>query len=528
MTKNLILLIIISGFIFALKAQNPTIAWQKTIGGDARDELWSTIQTSDGNIVLAGSSSSSNTGNNTVNNNGSDDFWLVKMDLAGNILWQKSIGGNASDDLRSIKQTFDGGFILGGNSRSDISGDKTEGNKGEDDYWVVKTDSLGNIQWQKTIGGNDQDFFRDIIQTGDGGYFLGGYSKSPTSGDKTENSKGEQDYWVIRLSSTGNIQWQKTIGGDARDELNSVFETNDGGFILGGTSFSEISGNKTAASKGYSDYWVVKLSSLGSIEWQKAIGGQYYDELHSIQQTSDNGYILGGYSGSDISGDKTENFVGSFDYWIVKLNSSGNVVWQNTIGGSDLDYLFSINATSDGGYILGGYSKSPNSGDKEENLNGLYDYWVVKVDELGKMEWQKSIGGTAFDYFTSVIQTSDKNYIISGHSKSSISGDKTENSYGSFDYWVLKLDYIDNTNTSIQKYNADILLLYPNPVQNSLNIDFDKNNLFKIEIYNELGNKVIVSQKEIVDVSYLSPGIYFIKAFDNNKKVLQVQKFIKK
>ena len=163
------------------------------------------------------------------------------------------------------------------------------------------------------------------------------------------------------------IQWQNTIGGSGYDYLHSIQQTSDGGYVLGGTSNSNISGDKTDSSQGSYDYWVVKLDASGVIQWQNTIGGSGFDRLFSIQQTSDGGYVLGGYSYSNISGDKTENSQGSADYWVVKLDSSGTIQWQNTIGGSGWDMLYSIQQTSDGGYVLGGYSDSNISGDKTEN-----------------------------------------------------------------------------------------------------------------------------------------------------------------
>ena len=295
------------------------------------------------------------------------------------IQWQNTLGGSGEDYLYSIQQTSDGGYILGGLSLSNISGDKTENSQGSFDYWVVKLDASGVIQWQNTIGGNDTDVLESIQQTSDGGYILGGGSSSNISGDKTENSQGSMDYWVVKLDTSGTIQWQKTIGGSGYDVLFTIQQTSDSGYILGGRSESDISGDKTENSQGADDYWVVKLDTSGAIQWQNTIGGTGYDNLYSIQQTSDGGYFLGGRSESDISGDKTENSQGSFDYWVVKLDTSGTIQWQNTIGGSDTDWLESIQQTSDGGYILGGSSLSNISGDKTENSQGVDDYWVVKL-----------------------------------------------------------------------------------------------------------------------------------------------------
>ena len=210
------------------------------------------------------------------------------------------------------------------------------------------------IEWQNTIGGNNADKLRSLIQTSDGGYLLGGYSASGISGDKTEASLIYFDYWIVKLDAFGSIEWQNTIGGSNEDVLNSVIQTTDGGYLLGGYSESGISGDKTEAWLGGADYWVVKLDDTGNIEWQNTIGGSNTDIIYSVIQTLDGGYLLGGYSSSGISVDKTEANLGGADYWVVKLDATGNIEWQNTIGGSSFDYLYSVIQTSDGGYLLGG------------------------------------------------------------------------------------------------------------------------------------------------------------------------------
>ncbi len=370
------------------------------------------------------------------------------------IEWQNTIGDNDSYVLNIVRQTADGGYILGGYSSSGIFYD----------YWIVKLDAEGQIQTQRTIGGSGDDYLTDIQQTADGGYVVGGYSNSGISGDKTQANKGGGDYWVVKITATGSIQWQNTIGGNSYDGLQSIQQTTDGGYILGGYSNSGISGDKTEASQGYGDYWVVKLTATGAIQWQNTIGGNSSDVLQSIQQTTDGGYILGGYSDSDISGDKTEENWGGFDdYWVVKLTANGAIEWQNTIGGSSLDYLQSIQQTTDGGYILGGYSNSGISGDKTEASQGDYDYWVVKLTTTGTIQWQNTIGGSGDDQLQSIQQTTDGGYILGGYSDSGIGGDKTEANYIQYpinsDYWVIKLSssgVIQWQNTIGEFYN-DIL-----------------------------------------------------------------------
>ncbi len=510
-------------FAAASFAQAPAIQWQNTIGGSNGDGLLSIRQTAEGGYILGGYSNSNISGDKTENCIGLSDYWIVKIDVSGNIQWQNTIGGSGQEELYSISQTSDGGYICGGWSDSNISGDKTENSVGFFDYWIVKTDAAGNIQWQNTIGGSSNDYLQSVQQTSDGGYILGGWSNSNISGDKTENSAGFFDYWIVKLDSIGSIQWQNTVGGSNLDYLFSVSTTADSGYICGGTSYSDISADKTENSNGGEDYWVIKLDYLGNIEWQNTIGGSDDDELYSIVQTADKGFICGGFSYSNISGDKTENSQGDSDYWIIKLDSTGSIQWQNTLGGISSDNLFFILQANDGGYFCAGTSESNISGDKTEICQGWEDYWVIKLDTSGNMEWQNTIGGNSLDHLASASACFDGGYICGGFSFSNISGDKTENNWdptlNSADYWLIKLfpDTITGIN-NLQPLTPNFKL-FPNPAQEEFTVSGLQFPVQKIEILNLLGETVLTHQSEIrnskseINTSSLSPGIYIIKVY---------------
>jgi hypothetical protein len=427
--------------------------WDRTFGGGADDHLTSLQQTSDGGYILGGWSSSPISGDKTAGSKGRDDYWVVKLDANGSKEWDRTFGGNRVNRLSSLQQTSDGGYILGGESSSPVSGDKTEASRGGFDYWVVKLNASGEREWDRTFGGGRNDNLTSLQETSDGGYILGGHSTSPISGDKTEATESNDDYWLVKLDAAGTKEWDKAFGGSGFNVLYSLQQTSDGGYILGGTSSSDISGDKTEASRGGADYWVMKLDAVGTKQWDRTFGGSDYDELQSLQQTSDGGYILGGSSGSPASGDKTQALEGEQDYWVVKL--SGDVPpppslakqWDRTYGGSGYDELRSVQQTSDGGYILGGYSTSPVSGDKTEINKGFCveeecsnDYWVLKLNAAGEKEWDRTFGGNGYDELLSLQQTSDGGYILGGWSDSGISGDKSEANEGGDDYWVVKLN----------------------------------------------------------------------------------------
>lgn len=306
------------------------------------------------------------------------------------------------------------------------------------------------------------------------------------------------------------IQWQNTIGGDSDDKLCSLQQTTDGGYILGGFSFSDISGDKSENHQGESDYWVVKLNDSGAVQWQNTIGGTSFDVLFSLQQTTEGGYILGGYSSSDISIDKTENSLGGRDFWVVKLNDTGNIQWQNTIGGSGSDILRAIQLTSDGGYILGGNSDSNISGDKTENSLGDTDYWLLKLDATGIIQWQKTIGGNLQEYLHAVQQTADGGYILGGHSDSSISGDKTENSNGESDLWIIKLapEFVPTKETSTA---LKAMAIYPNPTTDALFVNCETATTLCLQnSFGQILSTQTIQGQGKIDLSRYPNGIYFL------------------
>jgi hypothetical protein len=438
--KLISIYLIISLFCSA-RMSSQTIQWENTIGGNDTEWVDFIELSKDQNYILGGYSYSNISGDKNENSRGLSDYWFIKIDdTSGNLLWQKTIGGNSIDHLTSAKETTDGGYILGGSSSSGMSGEKTQNSRGNDDYWVVKLDENRNIIWDKTYGGTGVDRLTSIIQTTDGGYLIGGSSDSDISAEKTDNSRGNIDIWIIKIDQSGDIMWQKTFGGSNSDWVQSLIETPDGGYILAGSSHSNISGEKSENSRGLRDFWVLKIDNSGTIIWQKTIGGNNGDYAKSIIATSDGNYIIGGDSSSNISGEKTEKTVNnSTDVWLLKINDLGQILWQKDIGAESTEAFADIRMTSDNGFILGIMSYSGISGYKTEASKGDRDYWTVKLDSTGKFEWDKTVGGDSSDQTQSIVQAKDGGYVTVGWSMSNISGDKTENKSGRQDFWVVKL-----------------------------------------------------------------------------------------
>jgi hypothetical protein len=245
------------------------------------------------------------------------------------------------------------------------------------DMWVVKLTSTGDTVWTKCLGGTGNEFAQSIQQTTDGGYIVAGYTFLANNGDVSGNHGG-MDFWVVKLTSTGSITWAKCLGGSDNDIANSVQQTADGGYIVAGSTQSND--GDVSGSHGIGDMWVVKLKNNGDIDWQKCLGGTGGQTAYSIQQTADGGYIIAGNS-SSINGDLWLCYKnhGSNDYWIVKIDETGTIQWQKTFGGSGtFDEAQSIRPTKDNSYIVAGYTNSPNNGNVSGN-HGSYDFWVVKM-----------------------------------------------------------------------------------------------------------------------------------------------------
>jgi hypothetical protein len=521
--KTLYILLLISS-TFLITAQAPAIDWQKTLGGNQDERIRSIISTADGGYVFGSYTASSQSFDVTQVNHGATDYWIVKTNTIGTIQWQKCIGGSGGEGDPQIVATADGGYIVGADSTSNISGNKTENCYGASDYWVVKLDSVGNVVWDKTLGGINTDTFSCIVATNDGGCLVGGTSRSNASGNKTENIIGFElgsdnvDYWVVKLNAVGGIEWQNTIGGYGDDRLTSIVASPDGGYLIGGFSVSGVSGDKTENNKGFGDYWILKLDAIGNILWDKTIGGDSSDRMTSIINTNDNGFLVGGYSTSGISGDKTavsyDNDGFTPDYWVVKLGETGNIIWQRTLGGLGWDQLTSLCQDGSGNFLIGGGSDANLSFDKTENSRGGVDFWMVKLNSEGTTLWDKTLGGAEGDAILAMTyQPTDNSFILAGNSLSSNTGDKTGVLRGMLDIWIVKLE---GESLATDYFDVATIQVYPNPTAKTVYIDFAESyKTLKAKVHNLVGQ--LVSEKSFAYTSTISidlngeSGVYFIE-----------------
>lgn len=369
-----------------IKQGFPRQSWARTYGEILNGGAESIQQTDDGGYIVAGYET-------FLLGPTEYDFLILKLSSSGRIEWQKAYGGNGPDMALSIQQTTDGGYVAAGYiSPSTLA---------ERDFCVLKLDSAGDIEWQRAYGGSDEDWPTSIQQTSDGGYIVFGIT--------TSFGAGYYDYWILKLSATGDIEWQRAYGGSSSDSARAIQQTTDGGFILAGSTSSFGAGG--------GDIWILKLTLLGDIEWQRTYGGAGSDWTTSIQQSTDGGYIVSGYTSSFDNG--------TGDIWVLKLFPNGDIDWQRVFKGNSSDGAHSVQQTSDGGYIVAGFTESFGGGNR--------DVWVLKLSSSGNLEWERAYGYSSSEWAYSIQQTSDGGYIIAGNAGPPLSA-------GSGDFLIIKLD----------------------------------------------------------------------------------------
>jgi len=417
--------------LIPLKAQ--AIIGQRVLGSSGLERATAITTDSEGNYIVAGPTAYGNDGD-VSGSHGDSDFWVVKLNsYTGDILWQKALGGSNTDVATGIAPTSDGGCVVAGYTTS-TDGDVT-GNHGFVDFWVVRLNQSGAIVWQKTYGGTNGDNAWGIAASADGNFFVVGSSNS-TNGDVSGNH-GNGDAWVLKLSGSGDIIWQKSLGGSSDDRANAVIATSDGGCVLAGYTLSND--GDVHDNHGGLDFWTVRLNSSGSILWQRALGGSNHDLAYAIAATSDGGFVATGYTYSN-DGQVTGNH-GQNDFWVVKLTATGNLIWQKTLGGSSLEVAYAVSATPDGGYLVFGETTSTD-GDVTNN-HGSNDGWVVKLSGVGEKVWQRALGGSGVDEIYAVTTNRAGHFILAGDT-GSIDGDLASaggkvHGVGISDFWVVIL-----------------------------------------------------------------------------------------
>lgn len=522
MRKKYFYRVLFTGFIaFSLfsKVNSQAIEWQQVLGGAHSEYMYDVKATPDYGFLIVGSSFSEKSGNKSEKGQGDLDYFLWKMDESGKLEWQKSFGGSGSDYLYSAALTQEGGYILGGSSDSPKSGDKKEEGFGNMDFWIIKLDPEGNEEWQITLGGIGNDQLQSIQQTKDGGFILGGSSdssplrneKNEIIGNKSEVGRGSHDYWIVKLSATGQVEWEKTYGGNFSDQLKSILLLDDG-YLIGGTSNSTLSYDRQTENFGLGDFWILKLDEKGKEVWQKSYGGEGDESLAGMIK-SKNGFLIAGSSSSETGhteGGKTTSNGNGTDFWILEIDKIGNPLWDATYDIGKWDILVSLNRTENDEYLLGGYASSETLGRKTD-AKGINDFVAIKINARGELLWQKTVGGTGSDQLKGLVQMRDGGYLLAGNSDSKKSDDKDTASIGGNDYWVVKLGNEDK-----KPEERKTIEVYPNPTYQFTNIivgiDFKE---AKVEVFDMVGRKLqskaIKHKSTAVDLQGYAPGVYVFK-----------------
>ena len=483
MKKALTFFVFLSFFILFsisnVQGQVDTL-WTKTFGGSDNERGSSVQQTTDGGYIIVGITEFFGV---------DSDIWLIKTNSFGDTLWTRKFGGSEMDGAYSVKQTSDGGYI--------ITGTTSSFGAGCGDVWLIKTDASGDTLWTKTFGGSDCEASYSVQQTTDGGYIIIGL-KGPFWSSYA---------WLIKTNTSGDTLWTKKFEASFGDEviLYSVQQTTDGGYII--TGYTNLFG-----AVGY-DVLLIKTNASGDTLWTKTMGGSDRDVGNSVQQTTDGGYIIVGHSFS----------AGDQDVWMIKTNASGDTLWTKTFGGSGWEDGKSVQQTTDGGYVIVGYTDSFGA--------GSFDIWLIKTNVSGDTLWTKIFGGSDYEESYSVQQTTDGGYVITGLTESFGAGEE--------DVWLIKTtpDVSDvEPNTDLLPLDFSLHQNYPNPFNSSTRIQYaiSIRQFVKLTVYDVLGNEIatLVNEQKpagIYEVTWyaenLPSGVYFyqLKAgnyMDTKKMVL--------
>lgn len=419
-----------------LSLEEPEIEWADSFG-TSKDEIATCIKsTRDGGYIVAGYTTSND--GDLSENNGNKSFWVIKINSLGKTIWQKNYGRGYFEQVYDIVQTSDGGYLfVGGAVSPDVSGNVTPNTS---DCLVSKLNPSGDVVWEKIFGGSLNDTAYSLTQTRDGGFILAGSSDSASRG--LSRNHGMSDFWVIKFDLTGNIVWEQLYGGSDIDMARSIIQTYDGAYLIAGSTWSDNTGDVSGFHSSIgrnSDYWIVKLDQDGKILWQRSLGSSGNEEAMSIKEISAGGYIVAGWTSaennlSSLDGDITGR-LGMKDYWVVKITQSGKIAWQRCLGGSSHDAAYNIEQTPDNEYIVAGWTTST---DGNVTLkHGGEDAWIVRLNDDGKLIWQKCLGGKYDERAYAIALPDEKGVAVAGTSQGN-DGDVTEN-HGGLDFWVVKL-----------------------------------------------------------------------------------------
>lgn len=456
--KGLLIFVGLTILLGTLQAQGHVspVRWDKTFGGSLMDDAFYdsgisiTASPSGAHFYMVGKSKSNISGEKSEDSRGLYDYWILKFDVTGNLVWDKTLGGDRDEDAWDITVLSNGKLLVTGRSWTRfISGDKTQDNyngmSNNPDHWIVLMDTNGVKIWDRHFGSNNYEIVCRAVETPAKNIILVGATAADTlfggiMYDVSDPPIGAfHDTWLLEIDTLGNKIWDNRLGSATSDDSWAIAADGAGAYLTIGSCQGLPSFDITGMDQGGIDAMVFKVDGLGSKIWDKRYGSNGDDFLGEILALPGNEFLLCGYSDGDASGDKSQSTRGGTDFWIIKIDGSGNILWETTLGGSQDEYAQKALLTCDGNIVVMGTSKSPISGDKTTARKGLYDFWVVKLDQNGTKLWDATVGGAGDEFGNDIAQIQDGTYILAGDSESGITGDKTEASRGMADYWIANL-----------------------------------------------------------------------------------------
>ncbi len=497
--------------IMGVSAQQ--VIWQKDIKSSTQDFLSQVTTTIDQQYLITGSAIQASKTEGEQNNG--YDFHLVKLNQQGDQVWEKYFAGNNHDYLSSTVTTQDGGSLISGTTFSGKSLDKKEDSKGGSDIWLIRINEFGDELWQKTLGTSADEEARSVIQTTDLGFFVAGNVQNSAKG------YGSKDVLIIKLDKNGKELSQSVFGGRGNDEVEKMIPTRDGGALLGIYSRSSAGGSKQTENFGEGDFWIIKLSKEGKVEWEKNFGGKGDDHLRTLALTS-NGYIIGGESRSERSGNKTVGIEEGTDVWLISLNERGDEQWQKSYNFKNRDVLMGISVIHSAddktkGILLGGYTQAEGRIEADDEK-----FWMLYLDQNGNEQWRKHVEGESRkreERLSDIKLNRDGSIILAGTSAEEL---------GKENWKIIKLGD-KQLDQLIEKQDIKI---YPNPVSDYayVEIGFD----FKdadITLY-DMGGRQLQSLKTKnkvtkINTQALIQGAYLIVIKTDTNKTANA-KLIKK
>lgn len=377
--KNLLLLIVFTFFSLSSSYAQYALAWEEKFGGEGDDVATAVIETSDNGIVVVGTTKS--------NELGTSDILIIKLDAQGNYLWEKVYGGSDYEFAYSVAETYDNGLVVAGSTASESNGGH--------DLWVLRLDAYGNLLWDKKMGGAGHDFAKSVIETHDTGIVMAGYTKS--------KGAGYSDFWIIKLSASGNRIWEKTFGGANFDEATDIIETTDNELTVVGYTRSKGAGSH--------DFWIIKMSSNGNYIWDKTYGGEKHDLSYAIMETQEKGYYVVGKTSSQGAGYS--------DMWVFELDYEGNKKWGQIYGRGSSDAAFAVTTNPNNELLIAGFTKM--------NYTG-FDAQLLNLNQHGQVLWDYNFGSENWDEANDIVATADGGAVMVGYTKPN----------GDSDFWITK------------------------------------------------------------------------------------------